>query len=610
MSDQSSNPIPPKSSRRKKILRGLGIASLLLLVIGIVQFWPRPHDALTRYIPNEALVVVKIEPFTFIENLKGHYQEIANSPLVEKLSKDDTSACKPPKNPLQFGIDLQHTAWTRGGEIYGFTMADPVNNTSSTHVVLALTNKNKFKNFLEAVFCQDTFTIDEGNNSSQLTMKDSSLLVTWDHKAAIFSLNYSPSVSLDSMQKWARYRIENPDRKNCIEQHKDFKSFRKEAEEVAVFVNAEAVDEEVYDMFSSELALMDPNGLLSPKISANGIRSIQCYLTIDSGEFVLSAKVAGKGPSPFAFLAGQGLSQEASDNLHSSGNPQVAFSLALDMDTLYNNLDALVQEGLIGEQSLSLEEIDAQLGAFVPAFAGKQWTIKELLTSLNGQVAGAVSIDLEEMFSPIDEMHVHIGLEEDDSLFSNTITELTNGVIQDRGLSLDLLFENDSALNAQYEMLYVLPYSGRQLVKTSDGYTLILGMKDGLDSANNVKGHNDDVDYFIRNAGYGQDNAIGGDIQEILQRNPIAFYVSLNGKDYGPKFSDITKEILELNLEDVELSEQAVDDIVNLMSHLSFSVSAQGEMEFVLALDNTKDNPLITIWQTMERLEKELGMLD
>ena len=557
-------------------------------------------------------MVVKIEPFTFIENLKGHYQEIANSPLVEKLSKDDTSACKPPKNPLQFGIDLQHTAWTRGGEIYGFTMADPVNNTSSTHVVLALTNKNKFKNFLEAVFCQDTFTIDEGNNSSQLTMKDSSLLVTWDHKAAIFSLNYSPSVSLDSMQKWARYRIENPDRKNCIEQHKDFKSFRKEAEELAVFVNAEAVDEEVYDIFSSELASMDPNGLLSPKISANGIRSIQCYLTIDSGQFVLSSTYTGdiEGAGPLAFLAEQGLSKAASDNLHSSGNPQVAFSIAMDMDTLYDNLDALVQEGLIGEQPLSLAEIDEQLGAFVPALANKQWTLQELITSLNGQIAGAVSVDLAEMFSPIDELHVHIGLEEGDSLFSQTVIELSNGLIQERGLSLDLLLENEPTANMLYESAFVLPNTGRQLVKTSDGYTLILGMKDGLDSANNVKGHNDDVDYFIRNAGYGQDNAIGGDIQEILQRNPIAFYVSLNGKDYGPKFSDITKELLELNLEDVELSEQAVDDIVNLMSHLSFSVSAQGKMEFVLALDNTEDNPFVTIWQTMERLEKELEMLD
>lgn len=610
MSDQSSNSIPPKSSRRKKILRGLGIASLLLLVIGIVQFWPRPHDALTRYIPKDALIVVKIEPYTFIENLKGHYKEIANSPLLEKLSKKDSTACELPKNPMKFGIDLQHTAWTRGGEIYGFSMVNPSNNTSSTHVVLALTNKNKFKKFLEAIFCQDTFTIDEGNNSSQLTMKDSSLFVTWDHKAALFTLNYSPSLGLDSMQEWARYRIENPDRENCIEQHEDFKAFRKDAEEVSVFVNVEAVDEEVYDMFSSELASMDPNGLLSPKISANGIRSIQCYLTIDSGQFVLSSKVAGEGPNPFAFLAEQGLSKEASDNLNSSGNPQIAFSIALDMDTLYNSLDALVQEGLIGEQPLSLEEIDAQLGAFVPALAGKQWSIEELMTSLSGLIAGAVNIDLEEMFSPIDEMHLHIGLEEGDSLFSNTVTELTSGVIQDRGLSLDLLFENDSAMNALYESLYVLPYSGRQLVKTSEGYTLILGMKDGLDSASNVNGHNDDVDLFIRNAGYGQDNAIDGEIQEILQSNPIAFYVSLNGKDYGPKFSDITKEILELNLEDVELSEQAVDDIVHLMSHLSFSVSAQGEMEFVLALDNTEDNPLVTIWQTIERLEKELGVLD
>ncbi|HAB89671.1 MAG TPA: hypothetical protein DCF84_03970 [Bacteroidetes bacterium] len=610
MSDQSSNPLTPKSSRRKKILRGLGIASLLLVVIGVVQFWPRPHDALTRYIPNDALVVVKIEPYTFIENLKGHYKEISNSPLVDELSENDSTACELPKNPVQFGIDLQHTAWTRGGEIYGFTMADPLKNTSSTHVVVALNNKNKFKNFLEAIFCQDTFTVDEGNNSSQLTMKDSSLLVTWDHTAAIFTLGYSPTVSLDSMQDWARYRIENPDRKNCIEQHEDFKAFRKDAEEVAVFVNVEALSEEVYDLFSSQLSSMDPNGLLSPKISANGMRSIQFHLTIDSGQFVLSSKFAGEGPGPFAFLAEQGLSEAASDNLHSTGNPQVAFSIALDMDTLYHNLDALVQEGLIGEQPLSLEEIDAQLGAFVPALAGKQWTIEELMTSLNGLIAGAVSIDLEEMFSPIDELHVHIGLEEGDSLFSSTVTELTSGVIQNRGLSLDLLLENDSAMNAQYEALYVLPYSGRQLVKTSDGYTLILGMKDGLDSANNVNGHNDDVNLFIRNAGYGQDNAIDGEIQEILQRNPIAFYVSLNGKDYGPKFSDITKELLELNLEGAELSEQAVDDIVNLMSHLSFSVSSQGEMEFVLALDNTEDNPLVTIWQTIERLGKELGMLE
>ncbi|MGB1119688.1 MAG: DUF4836 family protein [Chitinophagales bacterium] len=612
MSDQSSNPLTPKSSRRKKILRGLGIASLLLLVIGIVQFWPRPHDALTRYIPNDALVVVKIEPFTFIENLKGHYQEIANSPLVEKLSKDDTSACKPPKNPLQFGIDLQHMAWTRGGEIYGFTMADPVNNTSSTHVVLALTNKNKFKNFLEAIFCQDTFTIDEGNNSSQLTTKDSSLIVTWDHKAALVTLNYSSSVSLDSMQEWARYRIENPDRKNCVEQHKDFKAFRKEAEEVAVFVNLEALTEEAYDYFSSELASNDPNGILSPQISANGMRSIQCYLTIDSGQFVLSSTYTGdiEGVGPLAFLAEQGLSKEGSDNLHSKGNPQVAFSIAMDMDTLYDNLDALVQQGLIGEQPLSLAEIDEQLGAFVPALANKQWTIQELITSLNGQIAGAVSVDLAEMFSPIDELHVHIGLEEGDSLFSQTVTELSNGLIQERGLSLDLLLENEPTANMLYESAFVLPNTGRQLVKTSDGYTLILGMKDGLDSANNVKGHNDDVDYFIRKAGYGESNAVDGELRALLADNPIALYISLNGQDYGPEFSTITEDLLVVFLENAEPSEQAIKDFANLLSHFSVSVNSNGEMEMILSLENTEDNPVVTIWQVFNRYAQELGMLD
>ena len=96
-------------------------------------------------------------------------------------------------------------------------------------------------------------------------------------------------------------------------------------------------------------------------------------MTIDSGQFVLSSKVAVEGPNPFAFLAEQGLSKEASDNLNSSGNPQVAFSIALDMDTLYNSLDALVQEGLIGEQPLSLEEITS--------------IVDLLLTSLNKRLA-------------------------------------------------------------------------------------------------------------------------------------------------------------------------------------------------------------------------------
>ena len=55
---------------------------------------------------------------------------------------------------------------------------------------------------------------------------------------------------------------------------------------------------------------------------------------------------------------------------------------------------------------------------------------------------------------------------------------------------------------------------------------------------------------------------------------------------------------------------RAINDITNLMSHLSFSVSSKGKIGFVLALDNTQDNPLVTIWQTMERLVNELGMLD
>ena len=46
------------------------------------------------------------------------------------------------------------------------------------------------------------------------------------------------------------------------------------------------------------------------------------------------------------------------------------------------------------------------------------------------------------------------------------------------------------------------------------------------------------------------------------------------------------------------------------MSHFSVSVNSRGEMEAVLALVNTQDNPFVTIWQVLNRYAQELGMLD
>ena len=63
-------------------------------------------------------------------------------------------------------------------------------------------------------------------------------------------------------------------------------------------------------------------------------------------------------------------------------------------------------------------------------------------------------------------------------------------------------------------------------------------------------------------------------------------------------------------IKEAELSDQAIEDIANLMSHFTLSVNPRGEIEMVLALNNTEDNPLVTIWQVINRYAEELGMLD
>ena len=656
----------PKISRRQKILRGFGIAALLLLLIGIVQFWPRPDDALTRYIPDDAMVVVKIEPYTFLENFKGHFKDLSNSSLANKDPKKDTSACPLPKNPLKFGIDLQHTLWSRDGEIYAFSMPDTLGLPSTHHVLLALTNKNKFEEFLQKIICvacekQEilcaTYTTNRGNNSSQLTMADSSMLVTWDHEVAMFSFGETKNWS--SLQKWARQRVENPDRKNCIEQHPDFEDFRQDAEEMSVFVNFEGVDDKIRKHWSGMLASLDEWGSFSPKLKSNGMSSMQMNVEIDSGRFVLSSSFHGdlNTPGPFAFLKQNGLSDEALDNLHSEGSPQVVYNMSMDMDTLYTQIDGLLRDGLLTEySSLNLDTIvEGKLDTLIRDnfYIEKSWTLKELLTSLSGDISEAVDLDIEEILTPIQELHLHIGQVKGNTLLGNTDVELSGGIVQERGLDLDLLLEG----NNFYESLDMLPSAGRQLVKTPEGYTLILGMKDGIDSVNR-SGYKDDVDYFIQNAGYGEQGKIDKEIREVLQKNPVAFYVSLRGADYGPiskKFlNDFVKNqklrktkkqfdkiktkyaekaeksqaelytnedsgyaaILEKHdaaiqaIYEAELSDQAVEDIANLMSHFTLLVNARGEIEIVLALDNTEDNPLVTIWQVLNRYAGELGMLD
>ena len=605
MSEPQTPTPTPKISRRKKILRGVGIAFLLLLVIGIVQFWPRPHDTLTRYIPKDALLVVKIEPYTFFENIKNNRKEMTDGVLFEKLLEEDTlkeEQCQLPKNPLKFGIDLQHTLWSRGGEIYAFSMADSSGLPSTYHALLALTNKNKFNDFLEIVFCEDTFTIDQGNNSSQLTMADSSVVVTWDHEVAMFS--FGNTEDLSSIQDWARHRVENPDRKNCIEQHPDFEEFRKEAEEMAVFVNIDGITSTNRELYAEYVE--DMSGfILPPEFTLNGMSSIQMHLTVDSGRFVLSSSFHGEELSyaPFAFLADHGLSDKALDNLHSNGSPQVALSLALDMDTLYNQINTLLDSN---SAIYTLDDIDEQLDDYFEAVLStpKPWHLKDLFTAFDGEFATGVGIDLValEDFKPIEELNLHIG--ENSEELGTMITQLSQGFVSDRGTDIELILESKPSENDFYEnQLFVLPSQGRQFIKTADGYGLILGMKDGLDTTN-LKGYKDDVDYFINHEGYGKQGVINDEIREVLQKNPVALYISLDHQDYGKKFKEIVKDVMEMDGE-TKVKDQVLDEIVNRFSHLSFSINPKGEFELVLELKNTKDNPLYTIWDTLERLAKE-----
>ena len=90
----------------------------------------------------------------------------------------------------------------------------------------------------------------------------------------------------------------------------------------------------------------------------------------------------------------------------------------------------------------------------------------------------------------------------------------------------------------------------------------------------------------------------------MLQKNPVALYISLDHQDYGKKFKEIVKDVMEMDGE-TKVKDQVLDEIVNRFSHLSFSINPKGEFELVLELKNTKDNPLYTIWDTLERLAKE-----
>ena len=88
--------------------------------------------------------------------------------------------------------------------------------------------------------------------------------------------------------------------------------------------------------------------------------------------------------------------------------------------------------------------IDLQLKALIEMEMGleKSWSLKELLTSLNGDITTAVSIhseeiDLEEIDSakipiPIQELHLHIGQVEGNTLLGNTVVELSTGIVQER----------------------------------------------------------------------------------------------------------------------------------------------------------------------------------
>jgi hypothetical protein len=475
--------------------------SVVLLIAGAVWFFIFRKSNLSKYIPKNAMTVIKVNTlslagkldFDEIENMKSY------NDMVDQMDEGGIDMSKLFKNPLKSGISLKDN-------IYLFTELN--DEKSSIGMVFGISDPNNFKDFIEK-FASDAnleyktsdeifIYTSEGDNNTEMS-------IVWNDDACVIYYDYEESLSKSK-------RLLNQESEESILSNESYIKSEDKGGDASLYINYKNINK----LIENEIENLDS---YYPKKIKDFYKNIEGstfvlnfnknHISIDGIQFFKDENKTEE----FNILGEKGLDSKAIDFISSNGKLLMGMTAVINMNEVFNILKTIPKydegiselENIIG---LSESEIKNLLnGNISMALTDMKMKDIEKTTYEYNEFIGDYEFQTRMVSTPIPIYCIQIGIKES-SVYKKMIakiSELGEGKITLEGNKMIL------PTNSEYGDVLVVNLNDRIII-TNDASA-------AKEIDKNKKGT----------------KSINSDLQKLFSENPIACYVCLNFDNYGNK---------------------------------------------------------------------------
>ncbi len=481
------------------------------VIVAIAYFFLTRNSNLPKYIPSNAVGVVKINPlsigrkidFEAIKKMKSY------KPMMKEMEKDSKKFSKFIENPKEIGMSLTDN-------IYFFGENSGSNSNKAIGMVFGVADANSLKTFIES-FAKDAnlefeksgdlniFKPKKSENDNEYA-SSSDFAIVWNEDACL--LYYAGKNSLKGAQK-----IMTQAKEKSMLASEAFNKTEDEGGDMSLYLNYKEYTNLISQNAGMEFSKSLPDKLKKYVDNVSGADMILNFndenISTEFHQYYADEKLGKE----FKLLADKGLSNENLELISPNGKILLGFGAMLNMETIVNLLKSIPQ------YKTSIKEICSTTGL----------SETEIETLLDGSLSFAVTKlntkQVEELVYDYENFNMETGE------FNSTMQTVTKVVPL---MTAQLGFQNEKTWT---KILKQIETMSNGMIKPQNNILTIpagvLGSVHMVFVKNKLVMTNDEESAKILAKNKTWNNQLDKEITNLFAENSTAYFFDMNLKNYG-----------------------------------------------------------------------------
>ncbi len=547
-------------------------------IVAIAYFFLTRSSNLPKYIPSNALGVVKINPLSLARKIDFEAIKKMKSykPMMKEMEKGSKKFSKFMENPSEIGMSLTDN-------IYFFGENSGSNSTKAAGMVFGVSDANSLKKFIEN-FAEDANL--EYEKSGDLNIykpkksesdneysSSSDFAIVWNNDACLFY--YAGKNSLKGAQK-----IMTQTKENSMLALDAFNESENHGGDMSLFINYKEYTKVIEKYSGMQITKSFPGNIKKYYENVSAADIIVNFNDNDINSEFHQYSIDSKLAKDYKFLSEKGLSSENLELISPNGKILMGFGAMLNMETIFNLLKS------IPEYKTSIKEICTTTGL----------TETEIETLLDGSLSFAITKlktkQVEEMVYDYENFNMETGE------FNSTMQTVTKVVPL---MTAQLGFQNEKTWT---KILKQIETMSNGMIKPQNNILTIpadvLGSVHMVFVKNKLVMTNDEESAKTLAKNKTWNNQFDNDVNQLFAKNSSSFFMDMNLKNYG---EGTLKQWLKIP----EQSE-AFETVKSVMSEFK-NVSMSGNntnAEMKVNFNSGADNSLMRLFKIADLISAQV----